>query len=273
MPTAGGLRFFVDSLLKVRSLSQKEREDLEQRYALHTGDLDLALRDAGRVLSELSAHTVVLVTPRPDADVLEHVEFVRLRDLQLLAVLVTKSGAVQNKIVATPEPIAVEELERINNYLNHILGGLTLDDVRTRVQTELAEERMQYQALEKKALELSAQALALTGDTSAVIIEGQGRLLESVAEGRAMTGWSRKRLKALFRALEEKQHLHRTARANLSQARGASRVFIGAETQIDELKDFTVVATSYGESGPSRRSRSARWASSGPIARHELLAK
>src|SRR5258706_10267560 len=79
VPTAVGLRFFVDSLLKVRALSPKEREDLVQRYALATDDLDSALRDAGRVLSELSAHTVVLVTPRPEADVLDHVEFVRLR--------------------------------------------------------------------------------------------------------------------------------------------------------------------------------------------------
>jgi heat-inducible transcriptional repressor len=239
IPTAVGLRFFVDSLLKVRSLSPREREELEQRYALHTDDFDSALRDAGRVLSELSAHTVVLVTPRPDADVLDHVEFVRLRDHQVLAVLVTKSGQVQNKIVAVAEPLAVEELERINNYLNHILSGLTLDDVAARVQKELADERTQYQALEKRALELSAQALP--GHRSAeVIVEGQGRLLESVPAEPAEL----EKMKALFRALEEKRHLVELLEQT-AQAPGI-RVFIGAETQIEELKDFTVVATTYG---------------------------
>src|SRR3954468_708249 len=53
-PTDQGLRFFVDSLLKVRSLSGKERDDLVQRYHLGTDDLDTALRDASKVLSELS---------------------------------------------------------------------------------------------------------------------------------------------------------------------------------------------------------------------------
>ena len=239
IPTAVGLRFFVDSLLKVRSLSPREREELEQRYALHTDDLDSALRDAGRVLSELSAHTVVLVTPRPDADVLDHVEFVRLRDLQVLAVLVTKSGQVQNKIVSVDQPLAVEELERINNYLNHILSGLTLDEVAARVQKELADERTQYQALEKRALELSAQALP--GHRSAeVIVEGQGRLLESVPAEPAEL----EKMKALFRALQEKSHLVELLEQT-AQAPGI-RVFIGAETQIEELKDFTVVATTYG---------------------------
>src|SRR3954467_6696051 len=64
VPTDQGLRFFVDSLLKVRTLSGKERDDLVQRYHLGTDDLDTALRDASKVLSELSTHTVVLVTPR-----------------------------------------------------------------------------------------------------------------------------------------------------------------------------------------------------------------
>ncbi len=240
VPTNDGLRFFVDSLLKVRSLSPREREELEQRYALHTDDLDLALRDAGRVLSELSAHTVVLVTPRPDADVLDHVEFVRLRDLQLLAVLVTRSGQVQNKIVAVPEPFNSEELERINNYLNHILGGLTLDDVAARVQKELADERTQYQVMEKRALELSVQVLPEAGGGSEVIIEGQAHLLENVQAEPAELA----KMKALFRALEEKRLLVDLLQQT-AQAPGI-RLFIGAETQIDELKDFTVVATTYG---------------------------
>src|SRR6185312_10938765 len=61
VPTDSGLRFFVDSLLKVRSLSSKEKEDLLSRYHIATDDLDTALRDATKVLSELSTHTVVLV--------------------------------------------------------------------------------------------------------------------------------------------------------------------------------------------------------------------
>ncbi|HEY7956319.1 MAG: heat-inducible transcriptional repressor HrcA [Polyangia bacterium] len=238
VPTDQGLRFFVDSLLKVRTLSQKEREELSQRYAINTDDLDSALKDATRVLAELSAHTVVLVTPRPEVDLLEHVEFVRLRDHQLLAVLMTKSGQVQNKIVTTTEPLGGEELERINNYLNHVLGGLTLDGVVARVQSELALERTQYQALEKRALELQAQALPAV-EGSQVIIAGQSRLLESVSEEGGV-----EKMKALFRALEEKRQLADLLDETI-KAPGIS-LFIGAETHLDELADFTVVATSYG---------------------------
>lgn len=240
VPTDQGLRFFVDSLLKVRSLSDKERAELSQRYQMPTDDFDLALREAAHVLAELSTHTAVLVTPRPETDVLEHVEFVRLREGQLLAVLVAKSGQVQNKIVNTPEPIGPDELERIHNYLNEFLAGLTLDEVRARVQKELADERTQYQALEKKALELSQKALP---DAEAdVILSGQARLLENLASGDPA---ELEKMKALFRRLEEKRLLADLLERT-QQAQGI-RVFIGAETSIDELSDFTIVATSYGE--------------------------
>jgi heat-inducible transcriptional repressor len=243
VPTDQGLRFFVDSLLKVRAPSPKEREELVQHYHLANADLDSALRDAGRILSELSTHTVVVVTPRPEADVLEHVEFVRLRDHQLLAVLVTKSGLVQNKIVPTAQPIPQEELERINHYLNHVLQGLTLEGVTAKVHEELQSERMRYQVLEKKALELSAQALP-DASPAQVIIEGQSRLLEAIPRN-DHDPQNVERMIATFRALEEKRHLaellEETARAP------GIRVFIGAEMQIEELKDFTVVASAYGE--------------------------
>src|SRR6478736_6293268 len=179
VPTDQGLRFFVDSLLKVRSLSDKERVELSQRYQIPGDDIDSTMREAAHVLAELSTHTAVLVTPRSETDVLEHVEFMRLREGQLLAVLVAKSGQVSNKIITTAEPVSADELERIHNYLNEILAGLTLDQVRARVQEELADERTQYQALEKKALELSQKALPDSG--ADVILSGQARLLENIA--------------------------------------------------------------------------------------------
>jgi heat-inducible transcriptional repressor len=246
VPTDQGLRFFVDSLLKVRSVSPKEREELTQRYHINKDDLESALRDAGRVLAELSSHTVVLVTPRPESEILEHVEFVRLRDNQLLAVLVGKSGHVQNKIVTTPEPITGDELERIHRYLNERLAGLTLEEVRARVKTELEAERTQYQALEKKALEIQRQALSEV-EHGEVIIEGQGRLLENVG-GEAEERLAK--MKALFRTLEERDHLIDLLDHTL-QADGI-RVFIGAETQINELSDFSIIAAPYGGAGADR---------------------
>jgi len=70
------------------------------------------------------------------------------------------------------------------------------------VQKELADERTQYQALEKKALELSQKALP--DAASEVILSGQARLLENLGAGDPV---ELSKMKALFGRLEEKRVL------------------------------------------------------------------
>ncbi|MGZ3439556.1 MAG: heat-inducible transcriptional repressor HrcA, partial [Polyangia bacterium] len=52
------------------------------------------------------------------------------------------------------------------------------------------------------------------------------------------------KMKALFRRLEEKRVL--ADLLDSTQKAEGIRVFIGAETAIQELSDFTIVATTYG---------------------------
>jgi heat-inducible transcriptional repressor len=240
VPTDQGLRFFVDSLLKVRALSPREREEMRARYDLPTGELDSALREATKVLSDLSQHTVVLTTPRVGEDRLEHLEFMLLPSGSLLAVLVTKGGQVQNKLVMNPgfQP-GGGELERINNYLNAHLDGLTLAEVRDRIVAELASERAAYDVIAQRALELSQMVLPpKSDDEPQVIIEGHARLLDQATDADVA------KMKAMFHALEEKRLLVELLEKT-SDADGL-QVFIGAEAQLGELTDLSVVAASYG---------------------------
>src|SRR5437868_6077802 len=67
VPTDQGLRFFVDSLLKVRTLSEKERVELSQRYQIPGDDIESALREAAcarkRPLS--ASMTIMFRSPSP----------------------------------------------------------------------------------------------------------------------------------------------------------------------------------------------------------------
>ncbi len=240
VPTDLGLRFFVDSLLKVRQLSPKEREELAAHYDFSSHEIDAALKEAGKVLSDLSTHTVVLMTPRLDVDVVRHIEFVRVKESTLLAVLVNASGRVLNRLVTLEEPVSPEDLERITNYLNNKLEGRTLSEVRKHIAVELASERIRYDALAQRALRL--QARAMPAEEANVYIAGQAKLLGHLLSEEPPPGPGR--LKALFQALEDQRILLRL----LEQTEVASgiQVFIGAETAVPELMEHTVVAASYG---------------------------
>src|SRR5207248_470516 len=152
-----------------------------------------------RLLRELSHLTVVVQAPRPDSDVVQHLEFVQLREGQLLAVIAAASGQIQNKLVPIEFPLAPSDLERINNYLNSLMSGLTLEQARARLVEEITSERATHDELVARALKLASAAVPADAPSSEVLVEGQSNLLAGKAD--------LERAKVLLRTLEEKDLL------------------------------------------------------------------
>lgn len=240
VPTTDGLRFFIDSLLKVRSLSPREKEEIRQRYDLPNADLDDVLQRTSKLLSELSRQAAIVITPLPERQKLERIEFVRLREQEVVAVLVVEGGQVENKIVRTDAPFDAATLERAANYLNQFIGGRTLEEVRQRVLEELGKEKDRVDQLAAKALALGREALRGAEAPPSVIVSGSANLVDSSPGDPSDLG----KVRALLSALEEKERivklLDRTLRADGIQ------VWLGAETPFAELADLSVVATPYG---------------------------
>jgi heat-inducible transcriptional repressor len=250
VPTDTGLRLFIDSLLKVRSLSGKEREDMRARFGLQGADVDDAMQRTSRFLSELSQQAAVLITPLPERQRLEQIEFVRLRDKKLLAVLVSEGGHVENKLVTVADDPDDGAIERVNNYLGGLvasLGERTLEDVRAAVLAELGKEKNQVDALAAQALRLGQEALAPSADALGereVIVAGSARLVEATSGAAPESAANLEKVRALLQALEEKETIVRLLDRTL-QADGI-QVWLGAETPFAAVGDLSVVAAGYG---------------------------
>jgi heat-inducible transcriptional repressor len=236
LPTDRGLRYYVDTLLRVRSLTSGEKQDIRGRLTGASAAPEVIQRTS-RMLRELSHLTVVVQTPRPESDVVEHIEFVRLREGQLLAVIATSAGQIQNKLVPVDFPVSPSDMDRIHNFLNELVGGLTLEKLRERLQAEIESDRAQHDALVARALQLAAAAVP--DGVAEVLVDGQSNLLASSTD--------LDRAKALLRALEEKDLLVRLLDRTLV-APGIC-VFIGAEANLADLTDVSVVAAPYGADG------------------------
>ncbi len=236
MPTDRGLRYYVDTLLRVRSLSGSEKDDIRERVATVASEPQEMIARTTRVLSELSHLAVVVQLPRPESDVVSHIEFVRLRENQLLAVIATHSGQIQNKLVATEAPLASGDLDRINNYLNTLVAGLTLDQIRARVVDEMNNERTAHDQVLSRALELAVAAVPADTAGGAVLVNGQSNLLLGTEDV--------ERAKLLMRTLEDRENLVRLLDRTLS-APGIC-VFIGSEANLADLTDLSVVLATYG---------------------------
>ncbi len=236
VPTEKGYRYYIDSLLQVRQLSQSDRQLIEgnQRFkGLRTEEI---LREAGKALSSISHYTGLVLAPRLYSTVFRHIEFVRLSSTRLLVVLVTQSGLVQNKLIATSDDLSQSELEQMSNYLNRTLCGLTIQEVKAKIVHEMAQEKALYDRLLQQALQYSRQALGEEEDGQ-VFIEGATRMLEQPEFS------SLERMKRLFQAFEQKSQL--VELLDKSQRAAGVHIFIGSETEFSGIEGCSLVAASY----------------------------
>jgi len=233
VPTPSGLRFFIDSLLKVRGLTQREKDEIRDRVAAPTPDE--VVQRASRLLSDLTQHAAIIITPDPDHQRLGQIEFVPLRDGKLIAILVTTDGQIENRIIL--DDVDPRRLERIHGYLNALLKGMTLDEIRERVIRELGEDKNQFDEAISAALRLGRAVFVEHRERAAdVLVTGQANLLDdALAQDRA---------RDLLRTLEDKETLIRL----LDRTRTAEgiQVFLGAETALSALASSSVIAMSYG---------------------------
>ncbi len=235
IPTDRGLRYYVDTLLRVRSLSQTEKDGIRGQVGA-AADVTQVMHRTSRVLRELSHLAVVVQTPRPESDPIASIEFVRLRDNNLLAVITSQSGQIQNKLVASEAPLSPSELERIHNYLNTLVSGLTLGELRARIAQQIEDERVANDAMMAKALALASAAVPTSPGTATLLVDGQSNLLSATEDF--------ERAKRVLRALEEKDLIVRLLDRTLA-APGIC-VFIGAEANLPDLTDISVVTATYG---------------------------
>jgi heat-inducible transcriptional repressor len=235
VPTDRGLRVYVDTLLRVRSLSTSEKDDIRGRLGPATEVPDVMQR-VSRLLRELSHLAVIVQAPRPESDAVSHVEFVRLREGQLLAVIATASGQFQNKLIHVEFALSPADLDRINNYLNGLVAGLTLDQMRKRILQEIERERSAFDPVRSQALGLVAAAIPSGDAAGDILLGGQANLVEKASD--------LERARCVLRTLEEKDQIVKLLDRTLA-APGIC-VFIGAEANLADLDDISVVAASYG---------------------------
>jgi heat-inducible transcriptional repressor len=240
VPTDMGFRVFVDALVQMREVAAHDREAILTRLHQLDPGRDDVMREAGRLLSTLTGAAAVLTAPRLEDERLAQLRFIPLRPGQLLAVLVTHSGVVQNRAVPCAESLDTGELERLNNYLHELVAGRTLQEIRHEVAKRMEVERGDYHLLQERAADLLDEASrAGAAEPVAMIIEGQGRLFDRPEFTNV------DKVRGYLRAFEDKERLLVLLDRTLTA--GGVQVLIGAEAEFEDLSDVSVVAAHYGE--------------------------
>jgi len=241
VPTPKGYRLFVDTMLTARpvSLDGLAAEAGEQTPHLQPDQPQRVIANAAHLLSDLSQFVGVVTAPRK-ASVFRHIEFVRLGDKRVLVILVAPDGDVQNRVIFTAQDYTQSQLVEASNILNAHYSGLTIDEMRSRLKTEVEQLRADIATLMSQAVQVGGEAMAESTDQ--VVVSGERNLL-TVQDFSNDLG----SLRRLFDLFEQKTQLMRLLDGS-SRAEGV-RIYIGGESQVVPFEELSVVSAPYEING------------------------
>ena len=238
VPTEIGLRFFVDSLLEVGSLSELERGRIDAQIKANNRirRFEDVLGEATTLLSGLSQCAGVVMSPKMTTR-LKHIEFVNLSPGRALVIIVGEDGTVENRVVDVPAGLPASIFMRASNYLSAAAQGRTIAEVQTLVASEMQKLRSELDGLSARLVQ---DGLAVwVGDTDpdarSLIVRGQANLLENTTAVADL-----ERMRKLFEDIENKREL--VDLLGLAEKAEGVRIFIGSENRLFSLSGSSLVA-------------------------------
>jgi heat-inducible transcriptional repressor len=242
VPTQRGYRLFVDTLLQVRPLTAAEVRKLR-------GELDPAqdphhlLECASQTLSEVSRLAGIVMVPRRDEQVaFRHLDFVTLSGRRLLVILVTQDGQVHNRVISADRDYSASELEQAANYFNASYAGVSVSDVKRALVQDMRQASDDLQRVMQLAVTMAQQAFAGDDEAAAeLVVRGESNLMEfpDLSDIR--------KLRRLFEAFNTKRDLLHLLDRSLRA--GGIKIFIGAESGHEALKDCSIITAPYSVDG------------------------
>ena len=238
IPTQQGLRLFVDTLLEIGEISNKEQEIIDYSIKEDPKNLSNILTRAGSVLSGLTKSASLVLAPKIEAPI-KHIEFVSLSPERALAVLVTADGMVENRVFEPPLGQTQSDFREAANFMNAHAKGLTLSELREVMEREVSKRKLE---IDKIAAQLVKDGLAVWDgkdtDNSRLIVRGRANLIDGTTAEDDF-----EKIRELFDDLERKQDIANFI--NLTEKGEGVRVFIGSENKLFSLSGSSLVISPY----------------------------
>ena len=256
VPTAAAFRYYVEQITKPDAamgrigvggaafatlpqasmpLSEERREQIEESYSGVTSSNEY-LERTSHVLALISSGLGVALASSTADQVLEHIHFSRLSTGRVLAVVVTRAGAVLDRVLILDREMTHLELETAARYLNETFHGWPIERIRTEVARRMDVERAAYDQLLSSVQELCRKGALAVGDAALVLyVEGMANLIGAEVD--------RERLKQMLLALEAKQRLVDLLTAYVNGSQQEVRVVVGLDEASPAMQDLVLIGS------------------------------
>jgi heat-inducible transcriptional repressor len=233
VPTAQAYRYYVDQI-SGKALISPADQNLISETLQDTVDIQQFLERTSHVLSLVSSGVGVAIARTGQQNALEHVHFSRQGPNKVLAVVVTKSGVVHDRMMKLDRDLSQIDLDTAANYINVNFRGWTVDKLKAEIAKRIEHERSEYNQLMQNLKELYKSGALAAGEPSRnIFVEGVANLVAKQED--------REQLREMLKTLEEKERVAELLSAYLDTQQEAVRVVIGLEETVPEMRNFVLI--------------------------------
>lgn len=234
VPTAEAYRYYVEQLSGRVQISLENEEKIAGSFK-GVGDVQEFLERTSHVLSLVSSGVgVAIASSGGKKNALEHVYFTRLSRNKILAVVITTSGIVRDRVLRVERELSQADLETAARYINENFRGWTIQAIQSELLRRIEQQRSEYDRLMQAVEQLyRGGALEQPVPEQMVFVEGVANLVVGQDD--------RDRLSQMLRTLEERQKIADLLSAYLDARQEAVRVVIGLEDAAPEMRDFVLI--------------------------------
>jgi heat-inducible transcriptional repressor len=255
VPTAAAFRYYVEQItesgrvaagaqqvningqgvspLNSTHLSDARREQIEDSFTGVNSSHEY-LERTSHVLALISSGLGVALASATAGQILEHIHFSRLSTGRVLAVLVTQTGAVLDRVLTLDRELTHLELETAARYLNENFRGWPIERIRAEVARRVEVEREAYRQMLASVEELCRKGALAGGENSpAIFVDGMANLITADLD--------RERLRQMLLALEAKQRLVELLTAYVDGRQQEVRVVVGLDQASPAMQDLVLI--------------------------------
>lgn len=229
IPSQKGYRYYVDELLREDNLSRKEMEMIKQMLETKVNGLEDLAKIATTTLSEITHYTTISIEPNVNNHTIVDIKFMLLGSRVLMAVILTDSGIIRESIIKFDEDLTQEQVNDLTYIFRNKLVGKPLEKIDGPIEDYImAEMQTGIRVIEKIIEEINK----LLESSTKAYIEGANKVVD-MPEFKKLD-----MAKDFLNVIDAKDIIADVINSGIAKD---INVYIGEESEREELKNFSIV--------------------------------
>ena len=235
VPSEKGYRYYVDHLMKLKELNGEDLYKLQIIFDNQQLQLNDTLEESLKLISDMTNYTSIVLGGTSHENKLKEIRVVPIDTENLIVILVTDTGHVENKKINLKN-VSLDEIKKTVDLINELIVGTPIDEISSKLEFEVKpiigryvkEHEMVYNTFYQVFKDFSSKNISVVGRNN-ILKQPEFNNVEKIQH--------------IFDKLDNKEEMI----DSIKEENNDIKIYIGKENHLDD--DVTVIQTKYHSKG------------------------